>query len=551
MCLTPDHDVLTTTGWKPIAQVTCDDLVYALKPDGSFGLEKPVRLYEYDCDNDELCNVESSYVSLTVTKTHKMWARPDNSSSFQLIEAIDLQGRNATYAKAAANTNKFQLILPAAGKIPECKPDMELFVEFYAALYDAEEVFIDPATGQTTITLDFRRTDNLIDLLQLLGYQPKLLDFNKVQVHDEQLSAFLSNTKPGNDLPEWVWQLNERHSQLLYNCIKNHSNRDELQRLALHAGYAAIIAPQGDLITHVVARPEVHHSQMTIVPYTGKVYCIEVPSHVFYVRKNGKGVWTGNSSRHGQKGVCGMIMPHEDMPFTKDGIIPDIIINPHAFPSRMTVGHLIECIMAKACAMKGCEYDAVPFETHDTESFYSELESKFGMNKTGDEILYNGRTGEQIATEIFIGPTYYQRLKHMVADKINYRTTGRVMGLTKQPTKGRSNEGGLRIGEMEANAILSHGLSAFIKESFFDRSDKYEFYLDREQNTIAGKNKLNKRIMSPYTLKLLIQELQTMSIDPRIITDTDFDAEAPEIFDDSLPTHDEEDDECDDGMCLF
>jgi len=229
------------------------------------------------------------------------------------------------------------------------------------------------------------------------------------------------------------------------------------------------------------------------------------------------------ASRHAQKGVIGMIMPYEDMPFTKDGVVPDIIINPHAFPTRQTIGHLLECIVAKTCAMKGCEYDAVVFEHHDIDKFTTDLQDKYGMNKHGDEILYNGRTGDQIPTEIFIAPTYYLRLKHMVADKINYRTTGRVMGMTKQPTKGRSNEGGLRIGEMEANAIISHGMSSFIKEAFFERSDKYEFYMDPNANVISGKQRFKKRIMSPYSVKLLIQELQTMCIDPILITDRELD----------------------------
>jgi DNA-directed RNA polymerase II subunit RPB2 len=256
------------------------------------------------------------------------------------------------------------------------------------------------------------------------------------------------------------------------------------------------------------------------------------------------------ASRMGQKGVCGMIMKSEDMPFTKDGLIPDIIINPHAFPTRMTIGHLIECIVAKTCVMQGCEFDAVPFEKHDYESFYSNLE-KYNMHKHGDEILYNGRSGEQIPTEIFIGPTYYQRLKHMVADKINYRTTGRVMGLTKQPTKGRSNEGGLRIGEMEANAILSHGMSSFIKEAFFERSDKYEFYMDRNENNVIGKQKFARRIMTPYSVKLLIHELQSMGIDPKIVTDTDFDFQVDgDINNDILPEVDDVDED-DIDACFF
>ena len=211
------------------------------------------------------------------------------------------------------------------------------------------------------------------------------------------------------------------------------------------------------------------------------------------------------ASRHGQKGVVGSIFPQEMMPFSRDGVVPDIIVNPHAFPSRMTIGHLLESILAKAGTYEGCRYDATPFENMDFESVYDLLEKKYKMNRHGDELLYNGITGEQMETKIFFGPTYYFRLKHMVADKINYRQGGKIVSMTKQPTKGRGNEGGLRIGEMETNAILSHGVAAFMKESMMERSDKYKF---------DGVN-------VPYTFKLLTQELQTMSIDMIKIKDTE------------------------------
>lgn len=201
------------------------------------------------------------------------------------------------------------------------------------------------------------------------------------------------------------------------------------------------------------------------------------------------------ASRHGQKGVIGAILPHEMMPFTKDGIVPDIIINPHAFPTRMTIAHLIEAILAKAGTVMSSCFDATPFENYDFEQIYDKLEEK-GLNRYGDELMYNGVTGEQINTKIFITPTYYYRLKHMVADKINYRSKGKVVNLTKQPTKGRSNEGGLRIGEMETNAIISHGISSFLKESIMERADKYNI----------------DDVSVPYAYKLLKQELESMCI---------------------------------------
>jgi DNA-directed RNA polymerase II subunit RPB2 len=238
------------------------------------------------------------------------------------------------------------------------------------------------------------------------------------------------------------------------------------------------------------------------------------------------------ASCHGQKGVVGMILPPENMPFTKDGIIPDIIVNPHAFPSRMTIGHLLECILAKACVMEGMMIDATPFNNYDYSPIYETLETKYGMERYGNELMYNGRTGEQIHTEIFFGPTYYQRLKHMVSDKINYRTTGPVTATTRQPTKGRGNNGGLRIGEMERDSVLSHGMSAFLKESLMERSDKYSIPIENETGDIAVFNPSQRlfkpqsnseintvsKVKVPYAFKMFLQEISSMGVRPILST---------------------------------
>jgi DNA-directed RNA polymerase II subunit RPB2 len=248
------------------------------------------------------------------------------------------------------------------------------------------------------------------------------------------------------------------------------------------------------------------------------------------------------ASAHGQKGVCGMILPSESMPFTKEGLVPDIIINPHAFPTRMTVGHLLECLITKACVIEGTSVDVTPFEENETKPFNDVLENA-GFQAHGDEILYNGITGEQIHTDIFFGPTYYHRLKHMVADKINYRTQGKKVGLTMQPTKGRSNEGGLRIGEMEANALVSHGVAAFTKESFMERSDKHSFIVDNETGAISSIDehkqvfngvKSYSKVELPFSFKLMTQELNAMSLMPRLITDDDGIDLIEETYEDDL-----------------
>jgi len=232
------------------------------------------------------------------------------------------------------------------------------------------------------------------------------------------------------------------------------------------------------------------------------------------------------ASRSAQKGCIGMIYRHQDMPFTKDGIVPDIIMNPHAIPSRMTMAQLMECIMGKAGCYIGACGDATPFTDCSVESIAKVLETS-GMERYGNEIMYNGRTGEQIKTEIFIGPTYYQRLKHMVCDKIHSRgSNGPIVMLTRQPSEGRARNGGLRLGEMERDCLIGHGISKFLKEKMLDTSDNYRLFVCKNCGMTANSNPTKNsykcsyckttadivQIRIPYAFKLLSQELQTMNI---------------------------------------
>jgi DNA-directed RNA polymerase II subunit RPB2 len=238
------------------------------------------------------------------------------------------------------------------------------------------------------------------------------------------------------------------------------------------------------------------------------------------------------SSRHGQKGTVGMTYTQEDMPFTCEGITPDIIVNPHAIPSRMTIGQLVECIMGKVAACMGKEGDATPFTPVTAEDISSMLH-KCGYQKRGNEVMYNGHTGRMLDAQIFIGPTYYQRLKHMVDDKIHSRGRGPVQILTRQPMEGRSRDGGLRFGEMERDCIMSHGAASFLKERLMDQSDAYRIHVCQKCGLIAVANLKNQtfeccknpsertsvvQVMVPYACKLLFQELMSMAIAPRLIT---------------------------------
>jgi hypothetical protein len=304
------------------------------------------------------------------------------------------------------------------------------------------------------------------------------------------------------------------------------------------------------------------------------------------------------ASRVGQKGTIGMVIPEADMPFTKDGLRPDIIVNPHALPSRMTVGQLVESITGKACAMMGGIGDCTAFDQKGSKiGVFGELLTKSGFHSSGNELFYNGMTGEPIESEVFVGPTYYMRLKHMVKDKINYRALGPRAHLTKQPVGGRANDGGLRIGEMERDSVLAHGMAAFVTESMMERGDKYRLAIcnrtgmiaiynpDKNvflspvaedhparfiQSPLAGAGRslppnddgspvaggINSRqdeaaphietvsrfgrdfsvVCIPYALKLLIQELQTMNVQMRLITEDNIQQLSRLAYRTTLPT---------------
>ena len=276
------------------------------------------------------------------------------------------------------------------------------------------------------------------------------------------------------------------------------------------------------------------------------------------------------ASRAGQKGTLGLIIPEENMPFNKDGIRPDLIINPHALPSRMTIGQIVESLFGIVCASYGAFGDCTAFKVKGSNfSTYAPLLVKAGFNSSGTQVMYNGMSGEQIEADIYMGPTYYMRLKHMVKDKINYRARGPNTVLTRQPVQGRANDGGLRIGEMERDGVLGHGMSYFLNESFLVRGDEYYLAICNKTGSIAIYNEQKNLFLSPYadgpinfitnpdgsqniknlskfgrsfsiiripySLKLLIQELQVMNIQMRIITDENVDQLLSMSYSNNLP----------------
>lgn len=387
-------------------------------------------------------------------------------------------------------------------------------------------------------------------------------------------------------LMDWVWYLDRDQCQQLIHAMclgdgglnMNKNSRtdtwryytastglaDDFMRLCLHAGYSANkllkseagtshTGPIGNKQTTITQNADyfnlsiiktqnepVVNKELGKKPfwddwmdYDGKVHCCTVPlGHgIIYVRRQGYGVWSSNS-RSAQKGTCGMLYDQADMPFSLNGITPDIIMNPHAIPSRMTMAQLMECLMSKAAVEIGAYGDATPFTDLSVEDIAQILQD-CGMERYGNEILHNPRTGEQMPTLIFMGPTYYQRLKHMVADKIHGRSSsGPVVLMTRQPAEGRAREGGLRMGEMEVECNWGHGMLHFLKERLMDCSDNYRVFLcskcgmmsnvNPDKNIYDCKVCKNKtafvQVRIPYAAKLLFHEVQCMGIGTKMLT---------------------------------
>ena len=383
-------------------------------------------------------------------------------------------------------------------------------------------------------------------------------------------------------IPEWAWFLTRDQCRLLIDgmmlgdghTMENGTRRydtsstkmaDQFQRLCLHAGFACnkalkyaaghqatkkdgyVITSTADAfrLTVITAQnePKVNKNktgsgatsagmQDSWKPYAGKVHCCTVPrgDGIIYVRRNGVVIWSGQS-RHGQKGTLGEVRPTADMPATASGVRPDVIINPHALPSRMTIAMVLEMLEGKGVALEGRFGDGTPFTTRDVLGEAGDALEGRGYQRHGDEVLYDGRTGRQIKTAIFVGVAYYQRLKHCAADKIHSRgSNGPVQMLTRQPNEGRARGGGLRMGEMERDCILAQGSSSFLKERLVDASDNFRIFVCRRCGLPAVANHATGRffchnrkcpgdvfqIRVPFAFNLMLQELQAIGVQMRL-----------------------------------
>lgn len=576
-CLTDDHEVLTTDGWKKINRVTTDDTVCCLNPeDNTIVYNKPSETYKFDHEG-EMYSLKSQQVDLVTTMNHKMYVKKRDRKSFELLEAKDVNGKRVSYKKNGIN-NQREL---ESFKVPNSEKilNMNDFLVFLGIWFaegwtDKHNKRITISVNKKIVQTEIERVCNSLDI-HIIKYNDKW-HMHQIEIYN-YLKDF-SNGAVNKSLPRWVFNLNRDQSRILLESMlkgdgyKTKSNtckyftsskqlKDDVQQLALHCEWSANIYERDmtgpysinskgkEIIPTTQAyevsiiknknSPTINHGHVKtqngqkeeIIDFKGKVYCLEVPSHIFYVRLNGKPVWTGNSNRHGQKGTLGILLPQKDMPFTEEGIVPDLIMNPHSIPSRMTVAQLIECVASKIAAIKGEFVDGTPFNNYDVTQLPEILE-KLGYKPYGTETMYCGITGKKMKSEIFIGPTYYMRLKHMVLDKVHSRSIGPRQALTRQPLEGRSRDGGLKIGEMEKDAMVAHGVGQFLKERMMETSDITKVYVcdmcgrfaskvfDKDYYYCAGCNNSTRisAVSMPYACKLLFQEITSVNILPRIRT---------------------------------
>jgi hypothetical protein len=589
-CSLPTQQVLTDKGWIEIKDIDIDvHKVATLDVNGHLCYESPVAKYEYDHD-DKMYYFKNKQLHLICTLNHKLYVKRRAGKQYELIEAQNVMGKQVRFQKTMTNVWPDVETIQLGDEEYKMDDWLQMLGMFIADGYAHNKILYITALKERKILFNKTYLENL-NIDYTYSADGKFIIGGKKNRHIIESLSPLSVGALNKHLPECIWNLSQRQSRILLDALlqgdgSSMKYKDEsferygtispqlandITRLALHCGYSGIIkvaeeptgiarigvrnlgSRAGEIISvtqqHTYYRVSIitkqnepwinkkvnDSNEENVFDYKGKVYCIEVPSsHTYYMREDAHSpaLIIGNSSRHGQKGTVGNIIPEEDMPFTRDGSRPDIIINPHAIPSRMTIGQLKETLLGKVLVDLGLFGDGTSFGELEIGSISEKLLG-LGYEARGNELMYNGLTGEQLEADIFMGPVFYQRLKHMVNDKQHSRSIGPMVNLTRQPAEGRSRDGGLRFGEMEKDAMVSHGAAKFTRGRMYDASDKYSVHVCKSCGLIASYNNDmhihhcrtcdNRTDFSyveiPYACKLLFQELTTMNVVPRLITE--------------------------------
>jgi DNA-directed RNA polymerase beta subunit len=589
-CALPTQQVLTDKGWVEIKDIDIQvHKVATLDINGNMCYEFPTAKYEYEHD-DKLYYIKNKQVHIVCTLNHKLYVKRRAGKNYELIEAQDVMGKMVRFQKTMTNVYPDVEFIQLGDEQYKMDDWLQLLGMFIADGYSYNKSINITALKERKQLFNKKLLENL-NIEYRYSEDGKFIINGKKNKNVCEHLDILSVGALNKYLPEYVWNLSQRQSIILLESLLQGDGSsmeykgetfdrygtisiqlaNDITRLALHCGWSGIIKIAeeptgiarvgkrnlGSRAGQVVSITQQHtyykvsiiakqnepwinkkvndSNEEKLIDYQGKVYCIEVPSsHTYYMREgtNEPCLIIGNSSRHGQKGTIGNIIPECDMPFTSAGVRPDIIINPHAIPSRMTIGQLKETVLGKVLVELGLFGDGTSFGQFDVKDICQEL-LNLGYESNGNELLCNGLSGEQLECNIFIGPVFYQRLKHMVSDKAHSRSIGPMVNLTRQPAEGRSRDGGLRFGEMEKDAMVSHGAARFTKGRMYDASDKYSVFVCKKCGLIAAYNNeihihhcktCDNRVdfayvEIPYSCKLLFQELNTMNIAPRIMTE--------------------------------
>ena len=534
-CLTPSHDVLTSNrGWVPIADVTTADLVATLV-DNYLVYANPTATHSYDYDGP-MYELSSQMVDLCATPNHRMWVKPRNSSVYGFVAAEDAFGRRIQYQRDAdlAAPDVAVKICPAFGAEPELELPMDAWLQLLG-MFIGDGYCVQVGRAVHICCVKKRKIDYITEVVARLGlpgaYTPKARSFiiTSKQVHEEL--APLSVGALAKRLPEYVWALSQRQARVLLEaliesdghraptntryCTSSAGLADDVQRLALHAGWSANIfvvhkagfvhdrrLPGGGtqrivcnadalqvslnktrnqpMVNHPAIKHQ-HGQTEQWVNYKGLVHCLTVPGGIFYVRRNKKPVWTGNS-------IVASVLSQSDMPFTEGGVTPDLIINTNSIPSRQIIGQLIETTRGVICARRGELADGTSFLPVDHRAHAAELVA-LGYRYNGRERLYNGMTGECFDAAIVIGPCAEQRLqKFVLDDEQSVAGSGPTDATTGQPLGGKHVHGGLRIGEMEHWGLESHGAMLNLYEKTSIDSDGRVMHVCRGCSALAAYN---------------------------------------------------------------
>ena len=549
-CYDDQTEILTDNGWINFENLTKEHNVATLTNGYGVVFEKPTQIFEYDYEG-EMYEVKNSDIDLLVTPNHKMYTREVNVFNYSLEVVESIENMDRIYCTAINNSHiggrvfTFKKYNNQERKIAIM--DLANIVSSYIVSgkeYEDGVVFSGNEHAlqilKTACYFGDISTENIIidDQKHIIVKDQHivryLLDRTRAEHNKFLMSLSCKNINQtintlitGYGTNFIVVDKNMKGKIIQCKFTVNDSSIVTLiQMLSLVSGSTAIVTEKesGYEILYSLDSEETCAVVNKGDYYKGKVYCCTVSSGVVCVRRNGKVVFCGNS-RHSQKGTCGLKLHRADMPFTEAGLIPDLILNPNAIPKRMTIGQPIECLFSKVCAIKGVFGDATPFMGIDLEEMNRQL-IEAGWSEWATEVMYNGMNGKQMKVKIFIGPTYYQRLKQMVGDKCRSRAHGPIQMLTRSPTEGQSKEGGLRVGEMERDALCAHGIMAFQKERMKEYSDSYNAHICDLCGLMAHKvpkenyyicrtcNNTTKitQIVIPYAMKLFMQELRSINI---------------------------------------